>query len=115
MARAKLSEIRAQMEKLMEKEQKVQEELAMEFGKYFVKNYPDIETITEFKEWVSKANDSIEWIMKRKEEREQFEKWAQIKDTNKSNNSNVNQQVSHVNQQVNSSINPSYEQNNLGE
>ena len=76
MARAKLSDVRAQMEKLIEKEKQIEEELAMEFGKYIVKNHPEIETITEFKEWHSKAADSIEWIMKKKEEREQFEDWT---------------------------------------
>lgn len=76
MARAKLSDVRAQMEKLIEKEKQIEEELAIEFGKYIVKHHPEIETITEFKEWHSKAVDSIEWIMKKKEEREQFEGWS---------------------------------------
>ena len=40
MARAKLSDVRAQMEKLIEKEKQIEEELAMEFGKYFVKHHP---------------------------------------------------------------------------
>jgi len=76
MARAKLSDVRAQMEKLIKKEKQIEEELAMEFGKYIVKHHPEIETITEFKEWHSKAVDSIDWIMKKKEEREQFSNWT---------------------------------------
>ena len=86
MARAKLSDVRAQMKKLIEKEKQIEEELAMEFGKYFVKHHPDIETITEFKEWHSKAVDSIDWIMKKKEEREQFDNWTNENHTNEQTN-----------------------------
>ena len=87
MARAKLSDVRAQMEKLIEKEKQIEEELAMEFGKYIVKNHPEIETITAFKEWHSKAVDSIEWIMKKKEEREQFSNWTDENSTVEQTNS----------------------------
>ena len=53
---------------------------------YFAINNPDIETITEFKEWHSKAVDSIDWIMKKKEEREQFDNWTNENHTNEQTN-----------------------------